>query len=140
MAFEFISEGFKGKIVKTVKYDETNLKGFYNLLLGDKEIDGSINDLTASANGDAEKVLATVVSTLYSFTDKYPDYWVYALGGDEKRTRLYRMGINKYLVDISKDFVIFGLKNGKWEKFRKNGIYTAFLAKRKFINLKNEEK
>ena len=140
MLFEFVSDGPKGKIIKVVSYSETNLKGFYNLLLGDQGADGSVDDLANSGNGDAEKVLATVVSTLYSFTDKYPDYWVYALGGDEKRTRLYRMGINKYLTDISNDFIIFGLTDGQWKKFRKNGDYSAFLAKRKIINSNHEKR
>ena len=68
MVFEFTSIGPKGNIPKLVKYSETNLKGLYNLAFGDKDIDtGALNDLAVSNNNDSEKVLATVVGTVYAF-------------------------------------------------------------------------
>ena len=74
MTFEFVSEGKNGLIHKIVKYQPTNLKGLYNLAFGDKDLKtGEIDDKVISNNGDSEKVLATVVSTVYAFTDKYPD-------------------------------------------------------------------
>ena len=76
-------------------------------------------------------VLATVVSTVYAFTDKYPDAWVFATGSTKARTRLYRMGITKYILEIKKDFQVFGLRDDEWEKFEKEVEYEAFLVKRK---------
>ena len=132
MIFEFISEGPKGKITKIVQYSETNLKGFYNLGFGDKDhLSGDINDSVITNNEDSQKVLATVASTVYAFTDKYPDSWIYATGLTKARTRLYRMGITNNLIDIKKDFHIFGLSSEKWEKFKKDKEYDAFLVKRK---------
>lgn len=132
MVFEFISQGPKGEIAKIVKYSETNLKDLYNLAFGDKDFrTGEINDRTISNNGDSDMVLATVVSTVYAFTDKYPDSWVFATGSTKARTRLYRMGISKYLLEIKKDFQVFGLRNDEWEKFEKEIEYEAFLVKRK---------
>jgi len=93
MTFEFVSEGQKGFIHKLVRYQPTNLKDIYNLAFGDKDhTTGNIDDTVISNNGDGEKVLATVVATLYAFTDKYPNVWIYATGSTKSRTRLYEWG------------------------------------------------
>ena len=69
--FEFISEGSKGRIEKLIQFTPTNLKDFYNLAFGDKDLKtGKIDDLVISNNNDSEKVLATVVAAVYAFTDK----------------------------------------------------------------------
>ena len=131
-AFEFVSEGTKGNIVKMVQLSPTNLKGLYNLAFGDKDhLTGEIDDLAISNNGDSEKVLATVAATVYAFTDKYPDAWIYATGSTKARTRLYRMGITKYLSEITHDFEILGQRNNDWETFKKGVDYAGFLVKRK---------
>src|ERR1051325_580908 len=96
-AFEFLSEGRKGKIIKVVQFQKMNLLNLYNLAFGDKNFDtGELDDKNVTDNGDTEKVLATVVAAVYAFADKHPDAWIYATGSTEARTRLYRMGINKY--------------------------------------------
>ena len=65
--FEFTSEGIKGSIEKLIKFSETTLNRFYNLAFGDKDLEtGEINDKVVSNNGDSDKVLATVVSAVYS--------------------------------------------------------------------------
>jgi hypothetical protein len=132
MTFEFISEGYKGQIPKIVQYNETNLKDVYNLAFGDKDGEtGELDDTIISNNGDNEKVLATVVATIYAFTDKHPDAWIYASGSTKSRTRLYRMGITKYLTEIKDDFELYGENDDEWELFRKGIDYNGFLAKRK---------
>ena len=130
--FEFISEGRKGLIYKLVQYKQTNLKDIFNLAFGDKDhTTGEIDDTVISNNGDSERVLATVVATIYAFTDKYPDAWIYATGSTKARTRLYRMGITKYFPEVKVDFEILGEKNDDWETFRKNIEYDGFLIRRK---------
>jgi len=132
MIFEFTSEGPRGQIKKLVKYSETNLKDLYNLAFGDMDVKTSeINDKIISNNGDSDMVLSTVVSTVYAFTNKYPDAWVFATGSTKARTRLYRIGITKYLLEIKRDFQVFGLKDEEWEPFEKDVLYEAFLVKRK---------
>jgi hypothetical protein len=131
MIFEFISEGPNGNIHKIVQYSETNLKGFYNLGFGDKNEQGQIDDEVITNNNDSQKVLATVASTVYVFTDKYPDAWIYATGLTRARTRLYRMGITNNLIEIQKDFHVYGLKDSKWQKFKKDLENDAFLVNRK---------
>ena len=132
MIYEFMSEGDKGQINKLIKFSETSLKDFYNLAFGDvDDKTGDINDSIISNNGDAEKVLATVVAAVYAFTASNPDMWIYATGSSKSRTRLYRMGITKFIDDINKDFLLFGQRDGEWEYFTKEIEYTAFLVRRK---------
>ena len=77
------------------------------MAFGDKDQNtGEINDNVISNNNDSEKVLATVVATLYAFTDRHPDAYIMAIGSTKSRTRLYRMGITKYLDEIKKDYQI----------------------------------
>jgi hypothetical protein len=129
--FEFKSEGNKGSIPKLIKFSETALKGFYNLAFGDKDLlTGDIDDNVVSNNGDSEKILATIVSAVYAFTDKENEAWVYATGSTPSRTRLYRMGITKYLEEVQQDFEIYGLLLGEWESFEKDIDYTAFVVRR----------
>ena len=132
VTFEFVSIGFNGRIEKIVQYSPTNYKDLYNLGFGDKNVTtGEIDDLVISNNGDSEKVLATVVATLYAFTEKYRNAMVYATGSTRSRTRLYRMGISKYLNEILEDFEVYGQLDNEWEDFKKNGDYIGFMVKRK---------
>ena len=130
--FEFVSVGNKGEIPKIVQYSETNLKGFYNLGFGDKDVvTGEIDDKIISDNGDSQKILATVIATIYAFTNKYPESWIYATGSTKSRTRLYRIGLTTNFDEIVKDFDLYGLKESEWQEFAKGVEYQAFLAKRK---------
>ncbi len=130
--FEFVSEGPKGRISKLVQFSETNVTGVYNLGFGDKDPQsGEIDDEVISNNGDSRKVLATVVATVYAFTERYPEAWVYATGSTRARTRLYRLGIANNLRDITSDFEVYGLRNGKWVEFAASVDYEAFLVRRK---------
>lgn len=131
MVYEFVSEGPNGLIVKVVQYTETNMQGVFNLAFGDRDETGKLDDFSISNNGDREKVLATVVTTVYAFTDKWPDAWVFATGSTKSRTRLYRMGLSKYIDEMQLDFEVYGLFNQEWELFVKGADYEAFLAKRK---------
>ncbi|HEV3223012.1 MAG TPA: hypothetical protein VGZ90_09045 [Puia sp.] len=134
MVFEFTSSGPKGQIKKIVKYSETNLKDVYNLAFGEKrQSTVEIDDKTISNNNDIDMVLATVASTVYAFTDKYPDAWIFATGSTKARTKLYRMDIGKYLLEIKNDFQVFGLKDDEWVKFEKDTEYDAFLVQRKLL-------
>ena len=132
--FEFISEGPNGLIRKMVQFTPTNLQGFYILAFGDKDSKtGELDDLAISNNNDTERILATVAATVYAFTDKYSDAWIYATGSTKARTRLYRMGINKYFSQTRKDFEILGQTEKHWEAYEKDKDYDGFLVRRKKI-------
>ena len=132
--FEFISEGPNGLIRKMVQFTPTNLQGFYILAFGDKDSKtGELDDLAISNNHDTERILATVAATVYAFTDKYSEAWIYATGSTKARTRLYRMGINKYFSKVRKDFEILGQTEKNWEAYEKDKDYDGFLVRRKKI-------
>lgn len=108
--YSFTSLGPNGSIEKLVQFtliDAENM--LYNLAFGDKDsLSGYLNDQVVSDNGDSEKVLATVVAAVYRFCHEFPGACVYATGSSSARTRLYRMGINKYFDIVEADFLIFG--------------------------------
>jgi len=130
--YEFTSIGPKGSIKKLVKYTLTNYKNIYNLGFGDKDVKtDEMDDLSISNNMDSAKVLSTVAATLYVFFNKRPNAMVYATGSTKARTRLYQMGINKYLEEGNSDFLIYGQINNSWQIFEKGLNYDAFLVKLK---------
>ncbi|MCF0053180.1 hypothetical protein LXM25_24130 [Dyadobacter sp. LJ53] len=70
LVFKFWSEGCKGSVQKIIVYTETDSENVYNLGFGDYDPEtGSMNDLSVTNNGDSAKVLATVASTVYTFTN-----------------------------------------------------------------------
>jgi hypothetical protein len=129
--FEFVSDG-KCKIIKIVEFEPMSLPNLYNLSFADKNTKtGELDDLAITDNGDAEKVLATVVAAVYDFTETHPEAWIHATGSTKARTRLYRMGINKYFDVVQKDFVIMGKHQNDWELYQKGKDYQAFAVHRK---------
>lgn len=125
--FEFVSVGGRGEIAKIVQYSETNLKDFYNLGFGDKDLQtGAVDDTVISDNGDGQKVLATVAATVYAFTDKYPNAWIYATGSTKSRTRLYRIGLTNNLDEITEGFELYGQRKGEWQELSKALNTKAF--------------
>lgn len=130
--FEFVSEGLKGQIHKVISFSLTPVPNVYNLGFGDKDLfTGKISDTVVSNNGDTKKILATVAQAVYLFTEKYADVGVVATGVTPARTRLYRMGIQEYWSEISKEFLVWGFFENNWETFIPNKNYQAFLVKRK---------
>ncbi len=129
--YEFDSIGPKGTIKKVARFTEigTNI---YNFGFGDvDEKTGEISDTVLSNNQDGDKVLATVANIIYDFTNVFIGAVVFIKGTTAARTRHYQMGINKYWEQISPIFEVFGLKNEKWEPFKKGENYEAFLGRRK---------
>lgn len=131
--YEFVSVGSNGNIKKVVEYSKMNVENFYNLGFGDyDEEKGEINDKVVTNNGDSLKVLATVASTVYAFTGKYLNAWIFVTGSTEVRTRLYRMGITNNLVEIQEDFYVYGMKTDEtFEDFIVGEDYLGFLITRK---------
>ena len=80
--------------------------------------------------------LVTVVVALYAFCDEYPTAWIYVTGSTRARTRLYRMGINKYYETVVQDFELFGQAESEWKRYQKGRDCQAFVVQRKNRNLK----
>jgi hypothetical protein len=90
-----------------------------------------LDDSIRSNNGDRDKVLATVAFTALTFMDQYPKAEIFVEGSTAARTRLYQMGINNNLLEISLNFNVKGYREGSWEAFRQGRNYKAFLIQRK---------
>ena len=122
--FDFISEGPKGRILKTVRFTKIKVKShnnLYNLAFGDKNLDsGAIDDLVITDNQDRDKVLATVAKTVAIFIKHRPKALIFFRGSTPSRTRLYQMAINKYLDELSEIFFIEGFTSKEWVFFEKN--------------------
>jgi hypothetical protein len=132
ISFRFVSEGKKGKIFKEIVFTPIENPNIWNLGFGDVDpISGTISDSITSDNGDSNKILATVAYATLLFSDNYPDALIYAEGSTPSRTRFYRIGIHKYLEEISETFTIWGLLNDEWQLFQKNTGYQAFVVKRR---------
>lgn len=132
LEFRFKSVSEAKTIEKIITFtcilDSINL---YNLAFGDLKADGSIDDLIVSNNDDREKVMATVLQSVYAFFLDYPHSILYIKGSTAERTRLYRIIISKELVEFQKEFEIFGWIESEVELFTRNRPYTAFVIKRK---------
>jgi hypothetical protein len=133
ITFEFISEGPNGSIKKRVHYQKMISRKTYNLALGDvNEETGGFDTKVISNNKDTEKVLATVVATIYAFTNENPDARIYIEGNSIGRNRLYRMGISNNFEELSKEFNIYGfLEDLTLVVYEKNKSYSAFLIVKK---------
>ena len=132
--FEFTSQGPKGEIPKIIIFSKMSRNDMYNLAFGDYYIvTRQVDDKIISNNADSEKVLTTVVRAVYIFTKNNPHLLIYAQGSSKSRTRLYRMGISKYLKEVKNDFIVFGRNNNNWEEFQLNIDYDSFVIKRKSL-------
>jgi hypothetical protein len=132
--YEFASLGPNGHIKKIVQFNQTRDKTVYNLAFGNITNDGSIDDYTTNNNKDRDKILATIAAIVYDFTTRFPKCYIFFVGSTKERTRLYRMAISLNYEELSKTFIIWGLKEGgELEPFIKNKNYQGFLIKRQLI-------
>ncbi len=130
--FESINNG--RKITKAVEYVPFPFdKRIYNLAFGDINENGELDDLSVSDNQDMEKVLATVIQTIFVFFRTYPDKTLFFTGSTNARTRLYRGAIGRVIDELQEGLLIEGIRNNNRELFQKNVTYEAFL-----ISLKPE--
>ena len=108
--FEFESAG-RSRLRKRVQFDlideEENI---YNLALCTVLPDDTLDCETETKNGDMDLVLETAAHVGILFINKYPDRKVLLQGSDAKRSRKYQIGINHYLLELSGQYFIEGLK------------------------------
>jgi len=131
MSFRFESNYNGRKISKVIEYVKV-AEHTYNLAFGDINENGELDDLSVSANRDMEKVLATVVQTIFVFFEMNPEITLFFQGSTPARTRLYQIVITKEKANWTEDFLIQGICDEQIEPFESNRPYTAFL-----INLKS---
>lgn len=122
--FFFTSDG-KRKITKVVEFEEI-YDGIWNMALGDI-VDGNLNYKHLSNNGDAFKVIATVLHIIKLFMAKFPKRVIFIIGSDARRTNLYNWLFKKQYEAIQEEFELNGMKRGgKWETYSPNKQFKAF--------------
>ncbi|MCY7357398.1 MAG: hypothetical protein LH609_07970 [Rudanella sp.] len=131
LTFEFDSVYGDRVVRKVIVYGRfPNNPDVFNLALGDKQPDGSIDDFARTNNNDMDKIMATVMQSLFIFFERYPVSIVYFTGSTQARTRLYQIIIAKELVAARQMFTISGLQNGVPLPFEPNQSYEAFLLQK----------
>ena len=73
-----------------------------------------------------------MVAAVYTFLERKPAAYVYAEGSTKAKTRLYRMGINRFYEDVQRDFFLYGRIGEDFIDFNPDKEYEGFLAQRKF--------
>jgi len=120
-AFRFASEGPRGSLAKLVQFSLVEQAGtipVYNLAFGDvRPGHNEPDDLAISANGDTEKVLATVAQAVMLFLEAHPEAVVFATGSTPARTRLYQMGLARMLPAVQAEVYLLGVAAGEPEMF-----------------------
>jgi hypothetical protein len=129
--YVFFSSGFKGIFTKIIVFEKIADKNF-NLLFGDYDLyTNTIDDKVITNNGDAIKVLATVVHIINTFFEQNPDVIIQIEGSTEIRTKLYQRIIVNYWAEFSENFSIFGEDNLKSvESFNKTKSYQKIFIKK----------
>ncbi len=119
--FEFVSIGKRGSINKLIQFQSIGNANLYNLAFGDTTKNKNrLNDKIVSDNGDANKVLATVVKAIYLFFEHYPDAFILMKGNTPSRNRLYRLFLSKYFLMAGQDFNLLGAIGLRWQIFKPN--------------------
>jgi hypothetical protein len=133
--FDFVSIGERGHVPKRIIFMPTEIGQVYNLAFGDIKETGEIDDYSVTDNGDRNKILATIVDVVSTYTERYPERMIYFKGSTKERTRLYRMAIGLNLEELLQTFDIYA--QVEWSdhfiRFRKNIEIIAFLVKRKLL-------
>jgi hypothetical protein len=127
--FEFFSVGRRGVILKRIAFAPTEYEDVYNLVFGDINVDGEIDDFSNSGNGDRNKVLSTIAHVIEIYLRAFPNRFIFFTGSTQERTRLYRMAIGINLDKLLLKFEIYSKVGNDILPFRKNMELEGFLVK-----------
>jgi hypothetical protein len=132
LVYEFDSISSK-KIIRKVVIYEPLKDELYHFGFGDLTTKGDVDYKVNSKNQDMDKVLMTVVKTMFLFFENYPDKQLVFGGSTEIRSRFYRQVISKFIENIELYFEVQGFTtDGEQEPFQKNRDYYAFLISQKY--------
>lgn len=127
--YYFESRSSERIIAKGVQFEQIG-RSTYNLAFGDLDVDGALDDLVISDNGDMQKVMATVAQVIVTFFGAYKSKQIYFTGSSTARTRLYRVILNREIANWSDVFDIKCVSNNGPVSFPTNVNCEAFLIKR----------
>ena len=120
------------KIIQKVVIYEPLKSDLYHFGFGDLKENGVIDYKVQSKNQDMDKVLITVVKTMFLFFENHPNKQLIFGGSYEIRSRFYRQIITKFIENIELYFEVQGFTtDGEQEPFQKDRDYYAFLISQK---------
>jgi hypothetical protein len=132
--FNFQSIGKKGVVEKAIIFSIIS-ENVYNLALLDFDPGReTYSDQSVTDNGDLPEILATVLTTMIDFLNRYPERKIYLAGNTASRTRLYQITINKVLNEAKIDLTVLGYYEGQWIAFEPNRKFESFLIGRNSID------
>ena len=132
LVYEFTSISSE-KIIKKIVIYEPLKEDLFHFGFGDLTANGDIDYKANSKNQDMDKVLMTVVKTMFLFFENYPGKQLVFGGSTEIRSRWYRQIITKFIENIELYFEVQGFTtDGEQERFQKNRDYYAFLISQKY--------
>ena len=131
--FQFQSIGKRGVFEKVISFGQLDGNIFNLALLDYNPSNGEESDLSITDNGDLKEILATALTAIRLFLDRYPDKFVYVKGSSKSRTRLYQISINKLYPFLKDDLSVFGLQNDRWFEVEPNHSFESFLITKKVI-------
>lgn len=124
--YQFQSVSSQKIVQKVVLFTETERPEVYNLALLDLLDAGVLSDITVTDNRDMKVVLATTIQIAADFLSRNSGKVITFTGSDDRRTRLYRILLNRELDRIQQAFVILGEMNHQIEIFQPNRPYSRF--------------
>jgi len=122
----FDSVGPKGVIPMIVKFEEL-AETTFNLWF--KVRNGS--EAALPGNGDGDIILKTVGKIASEFIVRFPRSFIYFQGRTRSLNRLYRIYLSRYHAQITLMLDLYGYKDEKWERYRKNTEYESYSGTRR---------
>jgi hypothetical protein len=110
--YTFISKG-KNDIAKAVEFTVLDVENVFNLFFGDLLTDGTIDDTVISNNGDAVRVLSTVISIAMDFLDRHAAAMIFFTGSTRLRTAMCHRILRMYYIRITVNFKIIAVVTDK---------------------------
>lgn len=127
LVFTFVSTGDKGEIEKLVRFDRVN-EGVFNLGFGDR-IPNTLDfdENVRSDNGDVRKIFATIVAAIDRFFEAHADCFVFIIGSDELRMKLYIWLVKNNRHLFQSRFLFWGGLDNMFEPFEEHWHYQFLM-------------
>ena len=105
-AFQFISAGIAGPVIRQVRFNGQRDAGIYNLDLRDLPVTKKDDPGRVTDQGDMKTVLATLIQIIEIYTERYPRRSIRLKGDTQEKSFLYRAALDHYLDILCPMFII----------------------------------
>lgn len=105
-AFQFISAGIAGPVIRQVRFNGQRDAGIYNLDLRDLPVTKKDDPGRVTDQGDMKTVLATLIQIIEIYTERYPRRSVRLKGDTQEKAHLYRLALERHLDILCPLFII----------------------------------